>query len=64
MPGVVDGHQWLRQRRRYLEGALDAAPSPEERAAIEAELQMVRAELRRSSGWRHWFLWGVRRPGL
>jgi hypothetical protein len=61
--GVMDGHQWLRQRRRHLEQALDDNPTPEERAVIEAELERVRAELRRSGGWRQWLLWGARRPG-
>jgi hypothetical protein len=59
----MDGRQWLRQRRQHLQQALEADPSPEQRAAIEAELEKVRDELRRSSGWRQWLLWGFRRPG-
>jgi hypothetical protein len=63
VPGVLDGRQWLRQRQQHLQQALDADPSPDQRLVIEAELAKVRAELRRSAGWRHWLLWGFRRPG-
>jgi hypothetical protein len=62
VPGVIDGRHWLRQRIATLEEALQAELTADQRAPIEAELTMVRAELARRRGWRHWLLWGTPPP--
>jgi hypothetical protein len=35
---TIDGREWKKQRRAFLESRLAENPSDEERAAIEAEL--------------------------
>ena len=56
---TIDSNRWVRDRIRFLEGALSTETDDQRRAAIEAEL----AELRASSnkGWRRW-LWPSRLP--
>jgi predicted anti-sigma-YlaC factor YlaD len=59
--GIIDGRQWLEQRQKHLQAELDAGPPDDRRAAIEAELERVRAEVaagRRRR--RRWLLWGGR----
>ncbi len=58
MPGVIDSRKWLRQRITHLEELLQSDPPDEQRQVIQAELDQARAELRRTSGWRRWLLWG------
>ncbi len=62
MPGIIDGRRWLRQRIAHLEALLEEGPPPEQRVALEAELETARAELGRAGAWRRWLLWGARRP--
>jgi hypothetical protein len=40
----MDRQRWLRERLRFLHERLDAGPSDEERAAIEAELEQLHKE--------------------
>jgi hypothetical protein len=63
MPGIVNGRAWLSDRRRFLREELAKDPSPEQRAAIAADLAQVDQEL--SSSQRRWWralLWGARPP--
>lgn len=61
MSGVIDGHQWLRDRVEHLESLLTDNLSTNQREAVEAELARVREELGRSRRRRRWaFLWGGR----
>jgi hypothetical protein len=46
VPGLIDGRGWLRQRIARLEEALRGDLPDEQRAAVEAELQQARGELR------------------
>jgi hypothetical protein len=63
--GVIDGRKWLQDRMRHLQAQLDADPSDDERQAIEAEMDKLRAEAASSHGrFRRWFIWGGRPPGL
>ena len=57
---TVDRRQWVKQRIAALEAALEQSPSPspEQRAAIEKELDELRQSQR---GWRRW-LWPTRLP--
>ncbi len=65
MPGIISGRAWLSDRRRFLEAELakDPPPTPEQRTAIEAELDAVKHELGSSRRrWTRWVFWGARPP--
>lgn len=44
MGHVVNGERWISERLKFLRERLAADPSPEERAAIEAELDVLSRE--------------------
>jgi hypothetical protein len=46
--GVVDGRGWIKARTLHLEEELGKASSEEERGRIQAELDALRGERRRS----------------
>jgi hypothetical protein len=61
MSGVIDGRKWLQDRLRHLQAQLDAEPSDDQRKAVEAEIEKLRAEATASHRrFRRWFLWGGR----
>jgi hypothetical protein len=63
MPGIVDGRAWLVQRKQFLTEELAKDHDAEQRAAIEAELAAVDAELAsKHRHWWRWMLWGARPP--
>jgi hypothetical protein len=65
MSGVIDGRRWLQERLRNLQAQLDADPSDDQRQAIEAEIEKLRAEAGSTRRrFRRWFIWGGRPPGL
>jgi hypothetical protein len=63
--GVIDGRKWLQDRLRHLQAQLDVEPSDDQRKAIEAEIEKLRAEAGVSRRrFRRWFIWGGRPSGL
>ena len=46
--GVVDGRGWVKARTRHLEAELEKASTDEERGHIQAELDQLKGERRRS----------------
>ena len=63
MPGIIDGRDWLANRRRFLQEQLAKDPTAEQRAAIEAELADLDQELTTSRRHRRrWSFWGARPP--
>jgi hypothetical protein len=63
MAGIINGRDWLKQRLQHLEAALQANPSDEERAAIQSEIDELRAEAKAGRGrFRRWVIWGGRTP--
>lgn len=63
MPGIIDGGDWLANRRRFLQEELAKDPPAEQRSAIEAELATMEQELAASRRHRRrWLLWGARPP--
>jgi hypothetical protein len=55
---TIDGRDWTKQRIAFLESLLADDPTDEQRAAIERELQELKAT--RRSRW--WWLFPVRLP--
>jgi len=60
MPGIIDGHAWVRQRIAHLHAALDGGELTEsQRALVETELELLEAEAAREKRrFRRWLLWG------
>jgi hypothetical protein len=62
--GVIDGRKWRQDRLRHLQAQLDADTPDDQRRAIEAEIEKLKAEAGSSRRrWGRWFLWGGRLPG-
>jgi hypothetical protein len=56
MAGIVEGHRWLQDRLRFLQGLLDDDPPADQRQAIEVEMAALREELRSTRwGLLRWF---------
>jgi hypothetical protein len=53
VPGIINSGNWLTNRRQFLQGELAKDPPAEQRAAIEAELANVNAQI--SENRRHWW---------
>lgn len=61
--GIIDGRKWLDERLQHLRGLLDANPTDDERAAIDAEIGRLEAEAGTSRRrFRRWIVWGGRHP--
>jgi hypothetical protein len=48
MAGAIDGRRWIDERLKFLRERLAAGPSDEERRSIEAEIEALLAERRRT----------------
>jgi hypothetical protein len=52
---TVDGPRWVKERLRFLEAELEKDPEHEHRAAIETEIEQLRASA--DSPRRGWLRW-------
>jgi hypothetical protein len=63
VPGIISGRAWLQERQRVLQEELAKDPAPEQRAALQTELDAVDQELGAAkSRWWRALLWGTRPP--
>jgi hypothetical protein len=65
-PRIIDGERWIAQRVKFLQGLLHTEISPEQRCAVEAEIDSLSKErgIRQGGRRRIWTprRWWGRRP--
>ena len=63
MSGIINGRQWIEERRRHLRRALEDNPGEEQRQAIQSELDKLEEEIKSGRRrFRRWIFWGGKPP--